>query len=197
MSSSMPLSSLLARNSGVRRAGDAVNGCFCFKFNRRGDIYSELLVLRPCDLVVVPGVCAGEDARTTAGQEAGATFLTLQIQAVTALVCRTLAFSLMMDGHRRVGIEFVDAVGDALLEGFVHLAVTLMQALQVDEIGGGEHYGGNFAALQHALDAAVHFAGTRGFLKVGIDDQGRGSVIRGVPGKRKNSIGGEDGLFQA
>ena len=28
---------------------------------------------------------AGEDARTTAGQEAGATFLTLQIQAVTVL----------------------------------------------------------------------------------------------------------------
>ena len=31
-------------------------------------------------------ICAGEDARTTAGREAGATFLALQIQAVKVLV---------------------------------------------------------------------------------------------------------------
>ncbi len=93
-----------------------------------------------------------------------------------------------------VGIKTITNC-DALLDGFAYLLVTGIQALEVDEIGGGEHHGGEFAALQHALDAAVLFARARGLLKVRIEDDRRSAVLRGVPGKRKNSIGGEDGLI--
>jgi hypothetical protein len=45
------------------------------------------------------------------------------------------------------GVEFVDAVGYALLKGFSDFAVRRMKAIEVDEVGGGKHHGGNLAAL--------------------------------------------------